>query len=120
MVDPQKAATGLLIIEATMSNLNGDPDRESDPRTLESAAGEFGLVSDVSIKRKVRDMVLFKEGPIWENISKALGITAAGFDLLERPDRNRAEIGSLSAGEFLSRFWDARVFGSNFLAESTS
>ena len=120
MVDPTKPATGLLVIEAAMSNLNGDPDRESDPRTLETAAGEFGLVSDVSIKRKVRDMVLFKEGPIWQHISKSLGISAEGFDLLERPDRNRVEIGALTATEFLSRFWDARIFGSNLLVESAS
>jgi CRISPR-associated protein Csd2 len=118
MVDPTKAGTGLMILEAAMSNLNGDPDRESDPRTLETSEGEFGMVSDVSIKRKVRDMVLFKDGPIWEGISKSLGITAKGFDLLERPDRKRAEIGALAAEEFLSRFWDARIFGSNFLVEN--
>jgi hypothetical protein len=41
-----------------------------------------------------------------------------GFDLLERPDRNRAEIGALAAEEFLSRFLDARIFGSNFLVEN--
>jgi Cas7 group CRISPR-associated protein Csh2 len=120
MVDPTKAGTGLMVIEAAMSNLNGDPDRESDPRTLETADGEFGLVSDVSIKRKVRDMVLFKKGPIWENISKSLGLTTDGYDLLERPDRDRAEIAGLTATEFLSRFWDARIFGSNFLIESTT
>lgn len=120
MVDPNKAGTGLLVVEVSMSNLNGDPDRESDPRTLESTAGEFGLVSDVSIKRKVRDMVLFKDGPIWQDISKSLGISAEGFDLLERPDRNRAEIGGLTREEFLSRFWDARVFGNNFLAANVS
>jgi Cas7 group CRISPR-associated protein Csh2 len=117
MVDPNKAGTGLLVIEVSMSNLNGDPDRESDPRTLESTSGEFGMVSDVSIKRKVRDMVLFKEGPIWQSISMSLAISSEGFDLLERPDRNLREIGALTADEFLSRFWDARVFGSTLLAE---
>jgi CRISPR-associated protein Csd2 len=120
MVDPMKAATGLLVIEAAMSNLNGDPDRESDPRTLGTSAGEFGMVSDVSIKRKVRDMVLYKDGPIWNQLSRSLGITDEGFDLLERPDRNRVEIGGLTGEDFLSRFWDARVFGSDFLVESTS
>jgi CRISPR-associated protein Csd2 len=120
MVDPTKAGTGLMVIEVAMSNLNGDPDRESDPRTLESADGELGLVSDVSIKRKVRDMVLFKEGPIWEQISKSLELTAKGYDLLERQDRDRVEIAGLTAKEFLSRFWDARIFGSNFLIESSN
>lgn len=120
MVDPTKAGTGLMVCEATMSNVNGDPDRESDPRTLENSSGEFGLVSDVSIKRKVRDMVLFKDGPAWQSMSKLLGITAEGFDLLERPDRNRSEIVSLTVKDFLARFWDARVFGSNFLVENAT
>jgi CRISPR/Cas system type I-B associated protein Csh2 (Cas7 group RAMP superfamily) len=120
MVEPTKAGTGLMVIEVAMSNLNGDPDRESDPRTLETADGEYGLVSDVSIKRKVRDMVLFKEGPIWDSISKSLGLTTEGYDLLERPDRVLGEIGGLTAAEFLPRFWDARVFGSNFLIENTN
>ncbi len=110
------AATGHLIIEAAMSNINGDPDKESDPRTVETVDGEFGMVSDVSIKRKVRDIVLEKEGPLWAQVSKDAGVDGSdGFDILERPDRNRSEISGMKSEEFTRRFWDARVFGSNFL-----
>lgn len=117
-INPVNAATGLLIIEAVMSNINGDPDRESDPRTVDSLNGEFGLVSDVSIKRKVRDIVLAKDGPLWLQISKNAGVDDSdteGFDILERPDRDRAEIAGMKPDAFKKKFWDARVFGSNFL-----
>ena len=41
--------TGLLIIEVRHSNPNGDPDAESDPRTID--ADGLGLISPVSFKR---------------------------------------------------------------------
>ena len=62
-------ATGLLIIEVTNSNPNGNPDQESDPRLRPD---ERGMISPVSFKRKLRDLVEDKEGPVWLE-------TAAGF-----------------------------------------
>ena len=47
--------TGLLIIEVRHSNPNGDPDAESDPRTLD--VDGRGLISPVSFKRKLRDLL---------------------------------------------------------------
>ena len=55
--------TGLLVIEVKHSNPNGDPDMESDPRTLEIDGR--GLISPVSYKRKLRDLVGEKGGPAW-------------------------------------------------------
>ena len=52
--------TGLLIIEVRCSNPNGDPDAESEPRTLETDGR--GLISPVSFKRKLRDLVAMKMG----------------------------------------------------------
>ena len=46
--------TGLLVIEVRNSNPNGDPDRESDPRTR--AHDGKGIISDVSFKRKLREL----------------------------------------------------------------
>ena len=59
--------TGLLIIDVINSNPNGDPDRESDPRWRNDQRGE---ISPVSFKRKVRDLIEKKEGPVWESVSK--------------------------------------------------
>jgi CRISPR/Cas system type I-B associated protein Csh2 (Cas7 group RAMP superfamily) len=62
-------ATGLLVIEVTNSNPNGNPDQESNPRLRPD---ERGMISPVSFKRKLRDLVEDKEGPVWK-------VTACGF-----------------------------------------
>ena len=59
-------ATGLLVIEVINSNPNGNPDQESDPR---QRPDERGMISPVSFKRKLRDLVEDKEGPAWMELS---------------------------------------------------
>ncbi len=121
MSDVINRGTGLLIIEVINSNPNGDPDRESDPRQRHDGRGE---ISPVSFKRKVRDLVLHKEGPVWQEISKSLGIEEKDFwkyDLLERRDVNRVTVKKeVESGKFLDKYWDARVFGNTFLEEDLS
>jgi Cas7 group CRISPR-associated protein Csh2 len=113
--------TGLLLIEVVNSNPNGDPDRESDPRQRHDGRGE---ISPVSFKRKVRDLVLFKEGPVWEQVSKSLGINKneyCKYDLLEKKDINRQLVTEeLKNNRFLDKYWDARLFGNTFLEEDMS
>jgi CRISPR-associated protein Csd2 len=104
--------TGLLLIEVVNSNPNGDPDRESDPRTRLDACGE---ISPVSFKRKIRNLVENKEGPVWKDISSELGLDADNFDILESKDTKRDEVNKLSLDGFLKKYWDARVFGATYL-----
>lgn len=54
-LDPARKHTAVLLFDATDSNPNGDPDAGNQPRT-DPETGQ-GLVSDVSIKRKIRDTV---------------------------------------------------------------
>jgi len=118
MNDPINRGTGLLIIEVINSNPNGDPDRESDPRQRHDGRGE---ISPVSFKRKIRDLVLNKEGPVWIEISKNLGISSDGYDLLEKRGHSRPElIKEVQNGTFIKKYWDARVFGNTFLEENLS
>jgi Cas7 group CRISPR-associated protein Csh2 len=107
--------TGLLVIEVRCSNPNGDPDAESDPRTLD--ADGRGLISPVSFKRKLRDLVADKQGPVWQAAADKLGIKANGraYGILESRGRNRDQIGSLDRDQFIQSFWDARIFGNTFL-----
>ena len=113
--------TGLLLIEVINSNANGDPDRESDPRQRHDGRGE---ISPVSFKRKVRDLVLHKDGPVWENVSKSLEIEKndySKYDLLEKRDIDRQSIiKEIKENKFLEKYWDARVFGNTFLEEDLS
>lgn len=56
--DPTVKHDALYVFEANDSNPNGDPDNAGKPR-VDLDTGQ-GLVSDASLKRKVRDSVLFR------------------------------------------------------------
>jgi CRISPR-associated protein Csd2 len=110
--------TGLLIIEARNSNPNGDPDRESDPRTR-SHDGK-GVISDVSYKRKLRELILAKEGPVWNELKSKLNLNDDDFGIhVDQETRNKSKA-SQNVGEKKSlsgAHWDVRVFGSTILEE---
>jgi Cas7 group CRISPR-associated protein Csh2 len=113
-------ATGLIIIEAINSNPNGDPDRESDPRQRPDGLGE---ISPVSFKRKLRDLVEDKEGPVWGELKTRLGLNDEDFCILESRGRDRAKIKEELKEEakvFKKKYWDARLFGNTFLEENAS
>ncbi len=111
--------TGLLVIEVRHSNPNGDPDAESEPRTLDGDGR--GLISPVSFKRKLRDLVADHEGPVWLEAKRAVKLEANGdnrqYKILESRGRNRDEISDMDAGKFNAAFWDGRVFGNTFLED---
>lgn len=112
-------ATGLLVIEVINSNPNGNPDQESDPR---QRPDERGMISPVSFKRKLRDLVEDKKGPAWSEISGAFqpALSSEEFLVLESRGRDRKEIASLDSGEFTARYWDARLFGATFLEKKSA
>ena len=123
-------ATGLLVIVAENSNPNGDPDQESDPRRR--SHDNRGMITGVSFKRKLRDLVLRKDELVWPKVAEALEINNNNglwskdgfeFDILEQRDI-RSNVNELLKNnkfdEFKKRFWDARVFGNTFLEEGIS
>lgn len=109
-------ATGLLIIEVRNSNPNGDPDRESDPRTR--AHDGRGIISDVSFKRKLRELVLAKPGPVWSELKRLMSLNDDEFGIhVDQESRNKSKA-SQAAGQKKSlseAHWDVRVFGSTSL-----
>lgn len=114
---PFKRGTGLLIIEVRHSNPNGDPDVESDPRTIDTDGR--GLISPVSFKRKLRELVTDHEGPVWQEAKHALGLESRGegraYGILESRGRELKEILKMKAQPFVDAFWDGRVFGNTTL-----
>ncbi len=111
-----KRGTGLLVIEVVNSNPNGDPDRESDPRQRHD---ERGMISPVSFKRKLRDLVEAKDGPVWQEIAKKLSLNEEEFAILESRGRNRDEIEKeIVDDKFTGKYWDGRLFGNTFLESS--
>lgn len=107
--------TGLLIIEVTGSNPNGDPDLEGAPRTI--GADQKGLISPVSVKRKLRDLVADEDGPAMQAAREVLDLDGARRDygILESRGRRRDEIAAMGREQFVDAYWDARVFGNTFL-----
>lgn len=132
-------ATGLLIIEVRNSNPNGDPDRDSDPRTR-SHDGR-GVISDVSYKRKLRDLVwngmdfqdwplstpmppaglleAYTRGqsPVWEEVSAVMGaLDPLAHQIYVCRGRTYKEPSSdTEFAEFTRRFWDCRLFGNTVI-----
>ena len=111
-----KRGTGLLLIDVKDSNPNGDPDRDSDPRTRQDGRGE---ISPVSFKRKLRDLVLAKDSPVWQELAKELDLNEASYDILESKVTKRTDVKKLTADELLEKYWDVRVFGTTFLEEQS-
>lgn len=112
-------ATGLLVIEVVNSNPNGNPDQESDPRLRPD---ERGMISPVSFKRKLRDLVEDKEGPVWADTAGGFNpaLAAEDYQILEARGRDRSAIKALNTAEFVRRYWDGRLFGNTFLEEGAS
>jgi CRISPR-associated protein Csd2 len=127
--------TGLLVIVVENSNPNGDPDQESDPRRR--SHDQRGMITGVSFKRKVRDLVLRKDTDVWPVIAEKLNIRHEQnglwrydnyqFDILEDRELLGSDVKKLiKDGEknknfegFQKRFWDGRIFGNTFLEEET-
>jgi Cas7 group CRISPR-associated protein Csh2 len=107
--------TGLLIINVVNSNPNGDPDQESEPRTFEGDGR--GLISPVSFKRKVRDLMENEDGAVRKAALAAVGAGEKKFGILESRGRNRKQIEAMDLDTFRAAYWDGRVFGNTFVQE---
>lgn len=106
--------TGLVILEVRNSNPNGDPDREGEPRTRNDGIGE---ITSVSFKRKHRDLIGFKEGPVWIDLAEEMKLDPKKFDIFEERGRDRDVIKKMTTEELLAKYWDARIYGCTFLEE---
>lgn len=115
MSAPFNRHVGLIVLDVTMSNPNGDPDMESEPRTRELDG--LGMISPVSVKRKFRDLVEDKS-EVFNGAKEKLKLGSDSdceFEILERRGRDRDEIKAMDKDSFKKKFWDARLFGNTFL-----
>src|SRR5262249_14468574 len=114
----------LVLFEVTNGNPNGDPDAGNQPR-VDAISGR-GLVSDVCLKRKIRNYVdlfpppvngkafqiLIKQGNIL-NIKQAEAESATKDQVQEKKDKakNKDEHGLLIKKWLCERYYDIRTFG---------
>lgn len=106
--------TGFIVINVVNSNPNGDPDAESEPRTFDG--DNRGLISPVSFKRKLRDLMESESGDVRQAaVAEAGKASGHSFDILESRGRDRQAISAMSLEDFRSKYWDGRVFGNTFV-----
>jgi len=120
--DPTVKHDALLVFEAVDSNPNGDPDNAGKPRVdLETG---HGLVSDASLKRKVRDVVAFQvdQGMLIPAeryqifIRRGVSLNEqleASYDALGLEKGKNAKLDSVakSAAHMIASYYDVRMFG---------
>lgn len=119
--DPTVKHDALYLFEAYDSNPNGDPDNAGKPRTdLDTG---HGLVSDVSIKRKVRDAIQFQidEGilPAEHNrifIRRGVALNAELKDAydtlgLEKGKNVKGDSVAKAGSYMVENYFDVRMFG---------
>ncbi len=109
--------TGLLVVNVVNSNPNGDPDGESEPRTFEGDGR--GLISPVSFKRKLRDLMENEAGDVRSAALAAVsGLSGErSFGILESRGRDRKAISAMALDDFRAAYWDGRIFGNTFVEE---
>ena len=113
---PFNRCVGLAVIEVINSNPNGDPDMESDPRTMDHNG--HGLISPVSYKRKFRDLVEDQGGLVFQEAYRKLKLNQSQgrkYGILESRGRDRKQIQQMDSNGFQNTYWDARIFGNTFL-----
>lgn len=121
--DPNVKHDALLLFEAIDSNPNGDPDNAGKPRTdLDTG---HGLVSDASLKRKIRDSVSFQvEQGMLDPADRYQIFIRRGVSLNEQLEAAAASAGHAidksvnDAGKIAQRaeymidnYFDVRMFG---------
>lgn len=121
--NPEVKHDALLLFDAVDSNPNGDPDNAGKPRTdLDSG---HGIASDASLKRKIRDSILFQVEqdvlpPERNGIFIRRGVSlneqleaankALAQPLAEETKRSADHIAK-SAEWMIENFFDVRMFG---------
>ena len=111
----------VMLIEARYGNPNGDPAMEGMPR-VNSATGE-GLISPMSIKRKIRDYVAYVyDEPVYvqsgsvlnandREIAKRAGLNVNGNGKIEIGDADKKLAPDLVHITACKTYWDVRTFG---------
>ncbi|WBB78155.1 type I-C CRISPR-associated protein Cas7/Csd2 [Micromonospora sp. WMMD882] len=107
-LDPSRRHDAVLLFDVTDGNPNGDPDGGNQPRT-DDETGQ-GLVTDVAIKRKIRDTVSLLRGD-----DPRYGIfVEAGHALNTRIEEALKASGDRSADAqrwLCEHYYDIRMFG---------
>ncbi len=119
--DPTVKHDALLLFDAVDSNPNGDPDNAGKPRT-DLDTGQ-GIVSDASLKRKVRDVVQFQVDEELLEVERFGVFIRRGVSLNEQLEDSYKKLGQsptkdapadhvANAADYMRQhYFDVRMFG---------
>ena len=118
--DPTKRHQAVLLFDVQNGNVNGDPDMENLPRT--DPETEHGWVSDVCLKRKIRNYVqattdegiFIEHGGAPLNHKNRDALLEAGA---EQPKEATSEERANARQIMCQRYWDVRMFGAMLATE---
>lgn len=123
ITDPGKRYDFLLLFDVTDGNPNGDPDAGNlpriDPETME------GIVTDVCLKRKIRNYVDIVHGSVYDELDQGRGlgifVRDSGVPLNTKinaakkdadPESKQKKLSSdKGRAEMCKRYFDVRTFG---------
>ena len=120
-LDPALKHDTVLLFDVTDGNPNGDPDNAGAPRS--DIETNQGLVTDVALKRKIRDMVpliaagrpgydIYVEAGVALEAQHRRAYTALGLDLPNKSKKDKTANPEADVRAWmLKTFWDVRVFG---------
>lgn len=120
-IDPGVRHDGVLFFDITDGNPNGDPDGGNRPRTDDETG--HGLVTDVAIKRKIRDTIGLASGALGLPEDRFQIFVEAGHALNTRSEESYTTSGikldaklteeqkSAAQGWLSGRYVDIRLFG---------
>ena len=111
--DPEKRHDFVFLFDVTDGNPNGDPDGDNSPRF--DPETRQGLVTDVCIKRKVRDYAHeMAEAAIFIQSDKALNTRIAETAKdhgIPKPQKNERQVDPVLQGHLATGYLDIRLFG---------
>mgnify|MGYP001255510646 CR=1 FL=1 len=104
----------IFLYDVKDGNPNGDPDQANLPRA--DAENQEGLVTDVCIKRKVRNYVMLKHGlkyphDIFIRQGNVLGTEIAKIDVKDETKKDKHEVIKDRQGSLCEKYYDIRTFG---------
>jgi CRISPR-associated protein Csd2 len=101
----------VFLFDVKDGNPNGDPDQVNLPRA--DAEDQHGLVTDVCIKRKVRNYVMLQKGltPPYDIFIRQRDITLNDSYLNALIGKATGNTASEKRGELCNDYWDIRTFG---------
>lgn len=120
-----KRASGLIIIEVSGANPNGNPDWDNNPRQF--LGGECGYITPMSLKWHIRNTLADHRSPCFREIAKRLKLDPERHHIFESKNRGYEEMSQSEASKavlalakgsldkFFSRYLDARLLGCTFL-----